>query len=184
MAIMAKSEKDFTPAPEGQFQAVCCDVVDLGIKKETWGNEIKERQKVRVAFQINETNPEDGKPFLVTEQFTLSMYRNSRLRKFLESWRGKPYTDDEATVGVDIELMVNVNAFIQIVHSVHNGSTYANVDTIMKAPKGSPVLEVRDYVRVKDRETRPDPQSNEPPPSNPPEDDFYNEADDPDPLPF
>jgi hypothetical protein len=83
--------------------------------------------------------------------FTLSMHEKATLRKFLESWRGKAYTNDEADQGIDVELMIGVNAVIQIAHNVRDGSTWADIQSIMKPMKGMTPLQVRDYVRVKDR---------------------------------
>ena len=179
MTIMAKKDSDFKPAPEGQFQAVCCDVVDLGMVKTVWNDEVKMQHKIRVAFQIEEINPDDNKPYLVMSRFTLSMHEKSNLRPFLESWSGKPYTEDQASQGIDVELMVNVNALLQVVHNTNNGTTYANINSIMKAPKGSKPLTVRDYVRVKDRT-----DGDWPPPLPSFEDDHSSDDEADDDLPF
>ena len=181
MSIMAKKQSDFKPAPEGQFVAVCCDVVDLGMVETTWKGEVKMRHKIRVCFQIDKINPDDGKPYLVMQRFTLSMHENGWLRPFLESWRGKPYTEDQAADGIDVELMVGVGALLQIVHNTHNGTTYANINSIMKAPKGSEIPEVTDYVRVQDRPAEDGAARDDGPPIGEPQDD-YSEADDD--LPF
>ena len=47
MSIIAKKElSTFTPAPEGLHQAVCCDVVDLGLKNTPWGD----KHKIRIVW--------------------------------------------------------------------------------------------------------------------------------------
>lgn len=155
MAIVAKKESTFTPAPEGQWRAVCCDVVDLGIVETKWQEKIKKQHKIRVVFQIEEENPEIKKPYIVQQRFTLSMHEKARLREFLESWRGKPYSDGEAAKGIDVELMIGQNAVIQIAHNQKNGDTWANIMSIMKPMKGMEALAVREYVRVKDRPPEP-----------------------------
>ena len=156
MSIIAKREggKDFTPAPEGQWSAVCCDAVDLGMVKVTFDDKTMDKHKVRLVFQIPETDPDfDDKQFIVSSTFNLTMHEKGRLRPFLESWRGKKYTDAEADAGVDIEKMVEVDALIQIVHNQgRDGKTYANVDSIMRLPQGMEKVTIADYTRVKDRD--------------------------------
>lgn len=151
MPIVAKNESTFTPAPEGQWRAVCCDVVDLGMVKTEWNGVTKNQHKIRVVFQIEEINPENNKPFLIQRRFTLSMHEKAALRQFLESWRGKAYTEDQAKDGIDVELMVGQNAVIQIAHAQRGGSTWADILSIMKPMKGQEPLAVTDYVRVIDR---------------------------------
>jgi hypothetical protein len=167
MPIVAKKEASFIPAPEGQFRSVCCDVVDLGIIETTFNKETKKKHMIRVTFQIEEEQEETGKPYIVSQRFTLSMHEKANLRKFLESWRGKSYTETEAAVGIDVELMIGQNAVIQVAHNVRNGETYANIQSIMRPMKGMEKLVVRDYVRVKDRDpdqsqpTAPDQQDDD-----------------------
>lgn len=163
MTIIAKSEGgDFRPAPEGQFRSVCCDVVDLGIVTTLWNGREKKQHKIYVSFQIETIDPENNKPFLVSERFTLSLHKKARLRSFLESWRGRPYTDPEIRAGIDVEKMIDACALLQIVHVDRNGTTYANIQSIMRLMKGDK-LGVTDYVRSKDRvdqpATSPEPQA-------------------------
>lgn len=146
--IVAKNEGGtFQIAPEGQYAAVCCDVIDLGIVETTWKGNIKKVHKCAIVFQLNELN-DKGQPFEVAERFTVSMYDNARLRKFLGDWRGKAYTDDEAEAGAPLHKLEGINALVQIEHNQANGKTYANVGSIMKAPKGAPVLKIENYARA------------------------------------
>ena len=71
-------------------------------------------------FQTTEQG-EDGKPLIASQFFTLSMHEKASLRKFLEAWRGKAYTEEQAREGVDVELMVDVPALIQVTHNHKNG---------------------------------------------------------------
>jgi hypothetical protein len=148
MAIVAKdSGGNFPKAPEGQWPAVCVDVIDLGMVETTWQGKTKQQHKIVVVFQIAELD-EKGERYRTAQRFTLSMSDKANLRKFLESWRGKRYTDEEAREGVDIELMIGVNALIQI---AHNDRGYADITSVMKLPKGMEQLEPLDYMRAKDR---------------------------------
>jgi len=146
--IVAKNEGGtFQIAPEGQYNAVCCDVIDLGIVETTWKGNVKKVHKCAIVFQLDELN-DQGKRFEVAERFTVSMYDNARLRKFLGDWRGKGYTDEEAEVGAPLQKLEGVNALVQIEHNMSNGKTYANVGSIMKAPKGATPLTIASYTRA------------------------------------
>lgn len=141
----------FTPAPEGQFASVCCDIVDLGTVESSYQGKITKKHKVRIVFQLSEIG-EMGKPFLVSQWFTLSMNEKANLRKFMEDWRGKKYTEAEIDAGVPVTRMLGIGAFLQIVHNERQGKVYANVSTIMRLPKGMEAPKIdASYVRVKDR---------------------------------
>lgn len=152
MAIIAREpESSFTPAPEGLHQAVCVDVVDLGMQTTPWG----EKPKVRIVWQIDETNVETRKRFEVRGLYTLSLSDKSNLRKHLEAWRGRKFTADELK-GFDLEKLLGVNCQIQIIHNItEKGGVFANVQAIVphnaKAPRISPQEYVRDKDRPKDR---------------------------------
>jgi len=149
MPIIAKAGATFAPAPEGSHPAVCVDVVDLGTLEVNYGGKSKKQHKIRVVWQIDE-NQEDGKPFIVQQRFTLSLHEKAGLRKVLESWRGKQFTDDELQ-GFDVETVIGKPCLVNVVHAKKDGSMYANVTSVMRLPKGLAILTPRDYVRVCDR---------------------------------
>lgn len=148
MPIIAKRpESSFTPCPEGLHHAVCVDVVDLGVLQTNWGD----RHKVRLVWQIEEVNVETSKRFEVRKQYNLSLHEKATLRKDLESWRGRKFTDDELR-GFDLEKLLGANCQLQVVHDIsEDASIWANVQAIVPAPKNMPKLTAADYTRQKDR---------------------------------
>src|SRR5688572_23018431 len=93
---------------------------------------------------------ENGKPFLVRRRYTCSLHEKAALRGDLESWRGRAFTDQELQA-FDLESLLGVNCLLNILHECRNGSTYANVSSIMRLPKGMPAPTARDYTRMCDR---------------------------------
>jgi hypothetical protein len=153
MAIIAKSSgegQSFEPAPAGMHQAVCVDVVDLGVLDETWQGKTKRQHKVNLAWQIAELR-DDGKPFLVFKRYTLSLHEKAGLRKDLESWRGKKFTRDEE-MGFDLETVLGANCLLNITHNPVGDRTYANVASISPLMKGMSPMSAKGYVRKVDRE--------------------------------
>ena len=158
MSIIAKNTKrDFIPAPEGLWPAVCIDVVDIGMKETPWG----QSHKVEVRWVISETMVNTGKPFMLVKRYTLSLHEKANLRRELETWRGKKFTDDELE-GFDLEKLLGINCQLQIIHNQKgDGEVYANVQAIVPAARGMNKLMIpSDYVRAvsrnKQSSTQPD----------------------------
>jgi len=152
MAILAKAGATFTPCPGGSHVAVCIDVVDLGLIASNFGGVSKSQHKIKVVWQVDEMR-DDGTPFHASKRYTLSLHEKSSLRKDLESWRGRAFTDDEL-FGWDVENVLGAAAMISVVQEAKNGNIYSNVNAVMRPPKGvtGPKLDAK-YVRVKDRTT-------------------------------
>ncbi len=136
------------PLPEaGTTQAVCCAVWDLGLQLSSFKNEDgsdKYQHKIIVAWEIAEkiNAPESeyhGKPYMLNKKYTLSLGEKSNLRKDLESWRGKPFTEAELKNGFDIENLYGINCLIGIKHEPDKKDAsivYANVTAILPPTKG------------------------------------------------
>lgn len=158
MPIWAKaSGSSFKPAPAGPAVARCCDVVDLGMVKSSFKDEqghAKVQHKVRLVWQLADPDPETGKRPIVSERYTLSLHEKATLRQHLESWRGRLFTDKELA-GFDVETVIGVPAYLNIVHAHKEGSVYANVRAVMPPPKGSEVPLVEGYTRVCERSEDP-----------------------------
>jgi hypothetical protein len=149
MSIIAKAGGNFTPAPAGTHSAVCVDVIDLGVIEVTYMNVTQLKHKIFIVWQIDE-NLDDGKPFLVRRRYTCSLHEKANLRRDLESWRGRGFSDKELQA-FDLEMLISVPCLLNVIHATRNGSTFANVASVMRLPKGMTAPAPRDYVRVCDR---------------------------------
>ena len=148
MALIAKdsgSNKAPLPLPEpGTTQAVCCAVWDLGLQKTSYKGEEKIQHKVIIAWEISETinAPEseyNGKRYMLNKKYTLSLGEKANLRKDLESWRGKPFSQQELDHGFDLEGLYGINCLLGVKHEpdrVDPSKVYANVTAILPPPKG------------------------------------------------
>lgn len=187
MSIIVKGTTGgtYTPHPEGQYPAVCVDVVDLGWMRTTFGP----KYKIRISFFCGEWTEKDidGEikkiPLTVSEMFTASLHEKANLRQFAKKWRGADFTDEEVNGGFDFERMVGAPAFIDVQQVTKGDKTYANVASIMRLPQGMHAPGIpADYQRVKDREgwegPAPHPDEiasrTEPDPSEPSYDDDFD----------
>lgn len=139
MSLIAKQENEssFSPIPEGVHTAVCYGLIDLGVQYSEKFD--KKAQKVLIMWELpDETyKAEDGeeKPRMLSREYTMSLHEKSGLRKDLQAWRGKTFTDEELS-GFDLNNILGKGCQIQIIHKESNGKTYANIASIMGLPKG------------------------------------------------
>lgn len=164
MAIIARASdgQTFTPAPEGTHQGVCVDIIDKGEMPNAFKPGTTQH-KIAIAWQINETR-DDGKRYLVYKRYTLSLGDLATLRHDLESWRGKPFTEEERR-GFDVEKLLGANALLNIQHrkSADGLKTYANVMAVTPLMKGMGKMSPADgYVREQDRTEGADAAPGEP----------------------
>ena len=155
MAIIVKETggTKFTPHPEGEFTAVCVDIVDHGMVSVEWKGQKKEQHKISVVFFCGEWKDiDDGRiPLTVRGRFTATLSPKGNLRPFLEGWRGRQFTSEELEA-FDVEKLLHAPAYLNVQHVHKNGETYANIITCIRLPKGlqAPAAPA-DYVRSCDR---------------------------------
>jgi hypothetical protein len=142
MPIMASATdtQTYSPAPEGVHQAVCVDIEDLGILESTFKDDKtglpKKQRKIKVYWQIG-ARRDDGKRFVLSKRYTLSLHEKASLRHDLEAWRGRAFTEDELR-GFDVETVKGANCLLNVQHrqSADKTRTYANVVSITPLVKG------------------------------------------------
>jgi hypothetical protein len=139
MPLLAK-EGDSKPrplAPAGTHAARCVSVIDLGTQATPFG----ENHKVRIAWELPQEkavfSEEKGEqPFLVSKEYTLSLFEKANLRKDLESWRGKSFTPEQLG-GFDIFSIIGTPCLLTIIHkTTDKGKTFTNISSISALPKG------------------------------------------------
>lgn len=125
-------QKDFEK-PELGFQlAVCSHVTDIGEQETARGP----KQKVVLSFEL-EQKMADGRPFMISNFFTKSLYEQAKLRAFLKNWRGKDLTPVELE-HFDLDKLIGVNCMLNLVETVaKNKKTYVNIGAIAACPKGT-----------------------------------------------
>lgn len=135
---------DFKPVPPGNHVGICSMVVGLGkqqIQSAMFGNSVK--QQIYVAWELphelitwtdKDGNERTG-PMRIGRTYTMSLHENAALRHDLESWRGRPFTEEERK-GFDINKLAGAPAMVNVTHEERNGKTYANVSAVTPLPKG------------------------------------------------
>lgn len=164
MGLKASEAPQIDPVPVGMHLAVCSGYYDLGTqigpKYKGKPGEMESKRKILIVWDLPEErigiNGEDL-PRQISKRFTLSLGENAKLRKYLDSWRGRKFTPEELA-GFDLDNIVGVACQVNVVHETgrENGRKFASVDTVTPLMKGMvrPALD-RDPVRyqIKDEVT-------------------------------
>ena len=144
MPLVAKSAGDgfnFELIPAGNHVARCYMVCDLGEHEQEYQGQKSIKRKVRLAFEcpdeLMSEGDNEGRPFSVSKEYTLSLHEKAALYKDLVGWRGKPFTPEELD-GFDLENLAGVPCMVNVVHktSAATGNTYPSITSISKVPKG------------------------------------------------
>ena len=142
------------PHPEGQYATRCIDLIDYGMVQMTWQGRTKNKHRICLRFWCGEHGEdEEGKkiPLWVDAFYTLTLDERGSMRPFLQAWRGQAFTADELK-GFNVAVLVGKDAMIQVSHNTKGERTYANIDSIMRLPKGMEGPgDLSGYIRVKDR---------------------------------
>ncbi len=146
MSRLMASEGDSKPKqlpPAGTHVARCFSVIDIGTQSDDFG----ERHKIRVTWELPDelavfSEDKGEQPFVISKDYTLSLYEKANLRHDLEGWRGKQFTADELK-GFDIFTLIGVPCLLTVIHkaSKNGDKTYANVNGISRLAKGMNCLE-------------------------------------------
>jgi hypothetical protein len=131
----------FKGVPAGSHIAVCDIVADLGIQP---GSKIypDPKHQVYIRFEIPAERVEfekDGKkvegPAVIGNAYTASMNEKATLRKSLESWRGKRFTDEEAE-SFDVSSVLGKACMLTVIEKQVGDKIYSNIASIGPLPKG------------------------------------------------
>ena len=145
MALIAKESGggggEFTPVPQGMHLARCYRVIDLGTQESTYLGTVKKLPKVMLQFEVHGEDENGdpivtgkGEPMSISKNFTLSLAEMATLRKDLQTWRGKEFTEIEKK-GFEVKNVLGAWAMISVIKAMgNNGKEYTNIAAIMSVP--------------------------------------------------
>ena len=130
----------FENVPTGAHLARCYRIVDLGTQKNEYMGEVTTQRKIMIGWEIHGTDDNgqpikmrDGRPFAVFKNYTLSWHEKATLRRHLQAWRNKPFSQEEMR-RFDVETILDKWCMVTIVENAKDGKTYVNVDNISPVP--------------------------------------------------
>jgi hypothetical protein len=143
MIVAETSQKiSFQLVPAGNHIARCYSMIEIGTIEDEYQGEKTTLKKVRITWELPlETKvfkPENGEqPYSISKEYTLSMHEKANLRRDLESWRGKGFSETEA-VRFDITKLLGVPCMLNVIHKVSkSGNDFAAISSITPLAKGT-----------------------------------------------
>jgi hypothetical protein len=130
MSIIATDNggKEFQRLEPGMHQAVCSHVIDLGEQDGQFGK----KHQVAICWETVD-KMSDGRPFMQSKIYTLSLNEKATLRHHLEMWRGSAFTVQELA-GFDIEALQGVNCYLSVMDRPKGDKIYTEITAINKLP--------------------------------------------------
>jgi hypothetical protein len=107
---------DYEVLQQGQYNATCYRVVDIGTHQESYEGETFKRHSVILVWETSDKMMKDGKPFSVTQQYNLSLHEKAKLRQHLVSWRQKQFTQEELG-GFDLTKVLGLTCKLDVGHT-------------------------------------------------------------------
>jgi hypothetical protein len=136
------TNKEFSLAPAGTHLARCYRLIDIGTRHSEYMGEPTTKNEVVFGWELcHETvDTEEGpKPAVCSKFYTNSLNEKANLRKDLEAWRGRPFTDDELKA-FDLNAVLGKPCLLTIVHQANaEGRKKAKVFAVTGVPKGTVV---------------------------------------------
>lgn len=124
----------FTPAPVGTHIARCIRLIDLGTQHGEYKGQPTRRNQVLVVWELpDETIEIEGeqKPITTSKFYTNSLGEKANLRRDLEGWRGRTFSDDELR-RFDLEAILGKPCLLTIVAGDNGKTKVASVSGLTR----------------------------------------------------
>jgi len=141
MSFIVESGGNFERCPTGAHLARCYRIVDLGTQKSEYMGQVKYLHKIMLGWEIHGMNDDgtpikmnDERPFAIFKNYTLSWSDKANLRLDLQSWRGKPFSQEEMR-RFDLENVLGAWCMLNVIdRDGQDGKTYSNVAGVTPVP--------------------------------------------------
>jgi len=132
---------NFERCPPGMHLARCYRIMDLGTQKSEYMGQTKYLHKIMIGWELHGVDESgkpltmfDGRPFAIFKNYTLSWSEKANLRLDLQSWRGKPFSQEEMRK-FDLKNVLGAWCMLNVIERQgQNGNTYSNVDSVSPVP--------------------------------------------------
>jgi hypothetical protein len=132
---------NFERCPSGMHLARCYRIVDLGTQKSEYMEQVKFLHKITLSWEIHgiaddgsAIKMKDGRPYGIFKNYTLSWSEKANLRLDLQSWRGKPFTQEEMRK-FDLKAVLGAWCMLNVIDRAgKDGNMYSNIAGVTPVP--------------------------------------------------
>jgi len=147
MKAEVPQKTEFKQLKAGAYVARIYSIVDIGSQETTFNGETKMKRKIRVTWefpsQLEVFDEAKGEqPFVLANEYTLSLYESAPLRKDIESWLGRPLSPKEMAEGFEVSSLLGTVGQAQVIHIPSKkdpSKSYAQISSLMALPEGMPL---------------------------------------------
>lgn len=132
--------KQFQIAPAGTHLARLYRIIDLGTQMREFEGKVTMNRKAKFFWELHGEDSEgkplttsEGKPLIQSKEYTLSLNDKANLRRDLEAWRGKTFTEDELK-GFSLKNVLGQFCMVNISHRPKGDVTYADLKGVSSVP--------------------------------------------------
>lgn len=132
--------KQFQIAPAGTHLARLYRIIDLGTQMREYEGKVNMLRKAKFFWELHGEDATgkallttDGKPLIQSKEYTMSLGEKANLRRDLEAWRGKAFTEDELR-GFNVSNVLGQFCMVNISHRVKGDMTYADLKGVSGVP--------------------------------------------------
>jgi hypothetical protein len=132
--------KKFEIAPAGTHLARLYRVIDLGTQMREYEGKVNMLRKAKFFWELHGEDgtgkpllTTEGKPLIQSKEYTMSLGEKANLRRDLEAWRGKAFTEDELR-GFDLKNVLGQFCMVNISHREKGDMTYADLKGVSAVP--------------------------------------------------
>lgn len=157
MSMIAKDSGNVSieKLENGVYTATSSMIIDLGLQLSEKFE--KTQRKMMILWNVLGEEVEingEKLPRTMSKEYSFSLGEKSNLRKDLQAWRGKSFTDEELQ-GFNLLNILNKSCQLQIILEEKNGKKYNNIASIMALPKGTEItpLEKTSHFDMENPET-------------------------------
>lgn len=136
MKIKGEADKEYELCPAGNKVATCIRIIDLGTQKVEWSGQVKHQRKAIISWELPKELMADGRPFMISNRYTLSMFEKAKFRQHIESWRGTAFTKADLEEGFEPKNLIGKSCLLNLIHSEKSEKTYCNIASVSALPDG------------------------------------------------
>jgi hypothetical protein len=132
--------RQFQIAPAGTHLARLYRIIDLGTQMREYEGKVTMNRKGKFFFELHGEDAEgkplltlDGKPLIQSREYTISLNEKANLRRDLEAWRGKSFSEEELK-GFQLKTLLGHFCMVNISHRQKGDMTYADLKGISSVP--------------------------------------------------
>lgn len=139
--VVESGGSNFELAPTGMHLARCYRIIDVGTQRSEYKGEVQHIHKLMLGWEIHGKDDDgkplvmkDGRPFAMFKNYSLSWSEKANLRIDLQSWRGKPFSQEEMR-RFDLKNVLDAWCMINVIEKQGvDGKMYVNVGSVTPVP--------------------------------------------------